>query len=146
MCIYCLNSIPIKYSPWCFLGLVPFNVWIYPHFINLQLINFQFFFLANVLCIFCQCEHIKALNNNNNNYYYWSLLYIAILRSWADSLRSHVSLHEWIAFYSVFLNIHRSGVLTALAWLVPQESAAILARSVYTIQPCTMSLHAKPHM
>jgi len=35
------------------------------------------------------------------------------------------------------LNIHRSGVLTALAWLVPQESAAresISARSVYTIQ------------
>ena len=45
-------------------------------------------------------------------------------------------LHEWIAFYSAFLNIHRSGVLTALAWLVPHETAAISARSVYTIQPC----------
>ena len=30
----------------------------------------------------------------------WSLLYSAILRSRADSLRSHVILHEWIAFYS----------------------------------------------
>ena len=84
-------------------------------------------------------------------YYYWSLLYSAILCSQADSLHSHVILHEWIAFYSAFfffffLNIHRSGVLTALAWLVPQETAAILARSVYTIQPCTMSLRAKPHM
>ena len=78
-------------------------------------------------------------------YYYWSLLHSAILRSRADSLRSHVILHGWIAFYSAFLNIHRSGVLTALAWLVPQESAAISARSVYTIQPCTVSLHAKPH-
>ena len=78
-------------------------------------------------------------------YYYWSLLYSAVLRCWADSLRSHVILHEWIAFYSAFLNIHRSGVLTALAWLVPHETAAISARSVYTIQPCTMSLHAKPH-
>jgi len=29
----------------------------------------------------------------------------------------------------VFLNIHRSGVLTVLAWLVPHETAAILARS-----------------
>ena len=48
-------------------------------------------------------------------YYYWSLLYSAILRSWADSLRLHVILHEWIAFYGTFLNIHRSGVLTALA-------------------------------
>ena len=57
-------------------------------------------------------------------YYYWLLLYSAVLRSWADSLRSHVVLHEWIAFYSAFLIIHRSGVLTALAWLVPQESAA----------------------
>ena len=41
----------------------------------------------------------------------WSLLYSAILRSRADALRSHVILHEWLAFYSVFLNIHRSGVL-----------------------------------
>ena len=31
----------------------------------------------------------------------------------------------WVnSFYSAFLNIHWSGVLTALAWLVPQESAA----------------------
>ena len=36
------------------------------------------------------------------NYYYWSLLYSAILRSRADSLRSHVILHEWTAFYSAF--------------------------------------------
>ena len=68
-----------------------------------------------------------------------------ILRSRADSLRSHVILHQWIAFYSAFLNIHRSGVLTALAWLVTHETAAVSARSVYAIQPCTMSLHAKPH-
>ena len=72
-------------------------------------------------------------------------LYSTILRFRANSLRSHVFLHEWIAFYSAFFNIHRSGVLTALAWLVPHETAAISARSVYTIQPCTMSLPAKPH-
>ena len=127
----------------------------------------------------------------------WSRLYSAILCSRADSLRSHVILHEWLASYSAFLNIyrsgvltalawnihrsgvltelawnihrsgvltelawnihrsgvltalawniHRSGVLTALAWLVPRESAAVSARSVYTIQPCSMSLHTKPH-
>ena len=69
-------------------------------------------------------------------YYYWSLLYSTIIHSRADSLRSHVILHEWIAFYNVFLNIHWSGVLTALAWLVPHETAAISAHSVYTIQPC----------
>ena len=75
----------------------------------------------------------------------WLILYSTILRSRADSLHLHVILHEWLAFYSMFLNIHRSGVLTALTWLVPYETAAILARSVYVIQPCTMSLHAKPH-
>ena len=52
----------------------------------------------------------------------WSLLYIyiyiAILHSQADSLCSHVILHEWLAFYGVCLNIHWSAVLTALAWLV----------------------------
>ena len=36
----------------------------------------------------------------------------------------------------MFLNIHRSGVFIALAWLVPHETAAVLAHSVYTIQPC----------
>ena len=35
-------------------------------------------------------------------YYYWSLLYSTILHSRADSLHSHVILHEWIAFYSAF--------------------------------------------
>ena len=74
----------------------------------------------------------------------WSLLYIAIPCSQAGSLCSHVILHERTAFYSMLLNIHRSGVLTVLAWLVPHETAAILACSVYTIQPCTTS-HAKPH-
>ena len=64
----------------------------------------------------------------------------------ADSLHlQYVILHEWIAFYSYFLNIHWNVVLTALTWLVLDETAAISACCVYTIQPCTMSLHAKPH-
>ena len=75
----------------------------------------------------------------------WSVLYSAVLRSRVDSLRSHVILHEWLAFYSVFLNIHRGGVLTALTWLVPHETAAVSSRSVYTIQPSTLLLHAKSH-
>ena len=33
----------------------------------------------------------------------WSLLYSTILYSRADLLRSHVILHEWIAFYSAFV-------------------------------------------
>ena len=63
----------------------------------------------------------------------------------ADCLRARVILHERIGFCSSFLNIHPSGVLTALAWLVPHDTAAVSVRSVYTMQPCTMSLHAKPH-
>ena len=34
-------------------------------------------------------------------------------------------------FIAPFLTIHRSGVLTALVWLVPHESAAVSAPSVY---------------
>ena len=41
-------------------------------------------------------------------------------------------------FHSAHLSIHRSGVFTAPAWLGPHETATISARSVYTIQPCTM--------
>ena len=55
-------------------------------------------------------------------------LYSAILHSRADSLHSHVILHEWLSFYGAFLNIHQSGVLTALAWLVPHETAAVSAQ------------------
>ena len=79
--------------------------------------------------------HSYVILAKTGNRCWWSLLYRAILRSRADSLRSHVILHEWIGFYSAFFTIHRSGVLTALAWLVPHETAAISARSVYTIQP-----------
>ena len=44
--------------------------------------------------------------------YYWSLLYSAIIRSRADSLRSHVILHsEWIAF------IARSWISTEVVYL-----------------------------
>ena len=74
---------------------------------------------------------------------YWLLLYNAILRSRADSLRSHVILHEWTAFYSAFLNIQRSDVPTALAWLVPQESAARESQSRRIL--CTPYNHAPCH-
>ena len=76
----------------------------------------------------------------------WLLLYSMFLPPQTDSPPLHVILHEWIAFYSMLLNIHHNGVLTPLTWLGPHETAAILAHSVYTMQPCTTSLHAKPHM
>ena len=42
------------------------------------------------------------------------LIYRAILCSEVDTLHSHVIPHEWIAFNSLFLNSHWSGVLTLL--------------------------------
>ena len=36
------------------------------------------------------------------------------------------------SFISRFLNIHRDGVLTALAWLVPHETAAVSAQDLCT--------------
>ena len=49
------------------------------------------------------CHPLYILNDSLvYYYYYWSLLYSTILRSWADSLHSHVILHEWTAFYSAF--------------------------------------------
>ena len=64
---------------------------------------------------------------------------------WADSLRSYFVLHEWLAFYCaffvLFFNIHRSGVLTALAWLVPHETAAAVSAQVL----CTPYKHAPCH-
>ena len=83
-------------------------------------------------------QHVQTLTVS----IYWSLLYSAVLRSWADSLRSHVSLHEWIAFYSVFLKIHWSGVLTALAWQVPQN---LLPESRSWRILCTPYNHAPCH-
>ena len=34
---------------------------------------------------------------------------------------------------------------SAVTWLVPHEIAAVSTRYVYTLQPCTTSLHAKTH-
>ena len=72
-----------------------------------------------------------------------AILYSAILRSRANPLRSHVILHEWLAFYSAInlLNTHRSDVLTALAWLVPHETAAVSAHVL-----CTPYNHALCHL
>ena len=87
--------------------------------------------------VICQLTYILYI-------LYWSLLYSTIFRSWANSLHSHVILHVWTAFYSAFLNIHRSGVLTVLAWLVPQESAARESQSRRVLcTPYNVSLHLK---
>ena len=68
-------------------------------------------------------------------------LYSAILRSLEQTHCTRL----WFymsdkLFIARFLNIHRSGVLTALAWLVPHETAAISAQFL-----CTLYNHAPCH-
>ena len=53
-------------------------------------------------------------------------------------------IHEWPAFYRAILKIHRSRVLKR--WHGGCHMKLLLSTNyVYTIQPCTISLHAKPH-
>ena len=59
---------------------------------------------------------------------------IALFSASEQALCSDVILHERTTSYSAFLNIHRSGVLTALAWLLP------FRRVLFT--PCN---HAQCH-
>ena len=80
-------------------------------------------------------------------WWWWLLLYSAILRYRADSLRSHVILHEWLygflkrAFeYPPKWCTYNAGMAGA-TW----NCCRLCASSVYTIQPCTMSFYAKPH-
>ena len=77
-------------------------------------------------------------------------LYNAILRSWADSLHSHVILQEWLAFYNAFFEslpkwcTYSAGMDSAI-WNCSRLGASSVY-TVYTIQPCTVSLHVKSHI
>ena len=68
------------------------------------------------------------------------MAYIALFSTLEQTLRSLVILPEGLAFYSAFLSIHGSGILTALAWLVLYETAAISAQVL-----CTQYNHAPCH-
>ena len=70
------------------------------------------------------------------------IAYIALFSAVLSRLTALAGGATWvIAFYSAFLNIHRSGVLTALAWLVPHETAAVSAQVL-----CTPYNHAQCHI
>ena len=72
---------------------------------------------------------------------FYDRLYSAILRSLEQThcARLWFYMNDKL-FIARFLNIHRSGVLTALAWLVPHETAAISAQVL-----CTPYNHALCH-
>ena len=68
-------------------------------------------------------------------------LYSAILRSLEQTHCARLWFYTSDKlFIARFLNIHQSGVLTALAWLVPHETAAISAQVL-----CTPYNHAPCH-
>ena len=48
-------------------------------------------------------------------------------------------LNEWLVFYSsfwIFTQVLHSQRCLVVTWLVPRQTAAVSARSAYTIQPC----------
>ena len=73
-------------------------------------------------------------------WWWWSLLYSAILRSRADSLRSHVILHEWIAYFIVRVWISTE-VVYLQCWHGWCHMNLLLSRRVL----CTPYNHAPCH-
>ena len=74
------------------------------------------------------------------------VLFSALEQTYCARMWLYMSELLFVACFCLFCFIHQSGVLTVLAWPVPQETAAISACSVYTVWPCTMLLHAKPQV
>ena len=72
----------------------------------------------------------------------WLMIaYIALFSALLSRLVALACGSTWVtSFIACFLNIHRSGVRTALAWLVPHETAAV---SVQVL--CTQYNHAPCH-
>ena len=74
------------------------------------------------------------------------IAYIALFSALLSRLTALACGSAWVTsfiarfFLFLFLNIHRSGVLTALAWLVPHETAAVAAQVL-----CTPYKHALCH-
>jgi len=69
------------------------------------------------------------------------IAYIALFSALLSRLTALACGYTWVtSFIARFLNIHRSGVLTALAWLVPHETTAVSAQVL-----CTPYSHAPCH-
>ena len=89
--------------------------------------------MTGIICVKNKTKYCKTCNPLGEFCFFSiAFLYSAVLCSRADSLRLHLIVHGWLAFYSSFLNIHQSGLLTALAWLLPHKTAAILMQVLCT--------------
>ena len=73
---------------------------------------------------------------------WWLMItYIALFSALLSRLTALICGSTWVtSFIERSLNIHWSGVLTALAWLVPHKTAAVSAQV-----PCTPYNHAPCH-
>ena len=61
------------------------------------------------------------------------ITYIVLFSALLSRLTALACGSTWvISFIGGFLNIHRSGVLTALTWLMPHETAAVSAQVLWT--------------
>ena len=70
---------------------------------------------------------------------FYIALFSALERTHCARMLLYISDHFFKFCYSAFLNIHRSGVLTALTWLVPRETAAVSVQVLctpYNRVPC----------
>jgi len=82
---------------------------------------------------------VNAVYTDNYYYhYYWSLLYSAILRSRADSPRSHVTLHEWIAS-SFLLLFHSAFLFYLFFWYPPKWCTYSVGMAGATLNCCHLS-------
>ena len=78
----------------------------------------------------------------NSNFIWLMIAYIALFSALLSRLTAPVCGSMWVTSFwkRVFLSIHRSGVLTVLTWLVPNETAAVSAQVL-----CTPYNHAPCH-
>ena len=91
--------------------------------------------------------HKRAQMNNTHTHIYiymthasLMIAYIALFSAFLSRLSALACCSTLVtSFIARFLNIHRSGVLTALAWLMPHETAAVSAQVLctpYNPAPC----------
>ena len=95
----------------------------------------------------CSPQHM-TFRDSNQSWRKWKnkidwlmIIYIALFSALLSRLTALACGSTWVtSFIARFLNIHRSGVLTALAWLVLHETAAVSAQVL-----CTPYNHAPCH-
>ena len=110
--------------------------------------------VGNTFTKLCQPRVCGNVDESGSRFFWLMIAYIALFFDWLmiacialfSALLSRLTAltcdSTWVTsfFIARFLNIHRSGVLTTLAWLVPHETAAVSAQVL-----CTPYSHALCH-